>query len=351
MLSRKRKNPVTVRGGKAMDMGGAPLLQRRSIFSSHDAEQTRAFLRSKEFSLDVTPRDVRSLDVHINGVYLPGSFIGFIQYGAPVTVRATPARDDYWIQLPVRGCIEATAGRASVVCDAQHAAVCAPMQEQVLRSSGDSARFNVSLTSGALLRQLGALLGEAPHEPIAFEPRVDLTSGYGRSLTRLLHFAAGELDCADSMLWAPAAMARMEELLITGLLLSQPHNHSEALHRRERSLAPRDVKRAVDFIQAHLAEGLTLADIVEQSRVPGRTLFKHFRDFTGVSPMRYLSNMRFERVREALRQAQPGETVSQIALRHGFTHLGRFAVAYRQHFGEAPSATLRRRAPIVRPKG
>ena len=143
------------------------------------------------------------------------------------------------------------------------------------------------------------------------------------------------------MLWEPAAMARLEELLITGLLLSHPHNHSEALRRRDRPLAPRDVKRAIDFIQAHLADGLTLTDIVEQSRVPGRTLFKHFRDFTGVSPMRYLGNARFERVRDALRLAQPGETVSQIALRHGFTHMGRFAVAYRQRFGEAPSATLR----------
>jgi len=325
-----------------MDMGTAPLLERQSIFHSRDAEETRAFLRGKEFRLDVTPRDARRLDVRINGVYLPGAFIGYIQYGSQVTVRATPARDDYWIQLPVRGCIETTTGHASVACDADHAAVCAPMQENVLRSQAGSARFNVSLTRGAMARQLTALLGDVPRQAVAFEPRVDLTTGYGRSLARLIHFAVAELESEDSMLWEPSAMVRLEELLITGLLLSHPHNYSEALRRRDRPVAPRDVKRAIDYIQAHLSDGLSIAEIVEQTRVPGRTLFKHFRDFTGVSPMRYLSNARFERVREALRESQPGETVSQIAMRHGFTHMGRFSVQYRERFAEAPSSTLAR---------
>jgi AraC-like DNA-binding protein len=134
-----------------------------------------------------------------------------------------------------------------------------------------------------MIRQLTALLGDLPREVVSFHPVVDLDAGYGRSLARLLHFAVGELECADSMLWEPSAMARLEELLITGLLLSHPHNYSEALRRRDRAVAPGDVKRAVDYIQDHLADGLTLTEIVEQSRVPGRTLFKHFRDFAGVS--------------------------------------------------------------------
>jgi len=323
-----------------MSPGTAPLLERQKIFHGRDAEQTRAFLRGKEFRFEVLPRDLPGLDVHINGVYLPGAFIGYIHYGAAVTVRATPARDDYWIQLPVCGSIETTTGRASVACDAGHAAVCAPMQENVLRSAAGSARFNVSLTRGAMARQLTALLGDVPRQLVAFEPSVDMGSGYGRSLGRLLHFAAHELECEDSMLWEPHAMARLEELLITGLLLSHPHNYSDALRRLDRPVAPRDVKRAIEYIQANLADGVTMTDLVEQSRVPGRTLFKHFRDFTGVSPMRYLSNARYERVRDALRHAQPGDTVSQIAMRCGFTHMGRFAVEYRQRFGEAPSTTL-----------
>jgi AraC-like DNA-binding protein len=325
-----------------MDTVPVPLLEGRSIFHSRDAEETRAFLRCKEFRFEVMPRDAQRLDVHINGVYLPGTFIGYIQYGSAVTVRATPARDDYWIQLPVRGCIEITTGHASLACNARQAAVCAPMQAHALRSEAGSARFNVSLTQGALIRQLTTLLGDIPRQVISFHPMVDLSTGYGRSLARLLHFAASELECEDSMLWQPSAMSRIEELLITGLLLSQPHNYSEALRRLDRPVAPRDVKRAIEYIYAHLGEGITLSDVIEQSRVPGRTLFKHFRDFTGVSPMRYLSNARFDQVHEALRNAQPGETVSQIAMHCGFSHMGRFSAEYRQRFAETPSSTLSR---------
>jgi AraC-like DNA-binding protein len=48
-------------------------------------------------------------------------------------------------------------------------------------------------------------------------------------------------------------------------------------------------------------------------------------------------------VRSALACAAADETVGDVAMRHGFTHLGRFSVEYRRRFGEAPSATLARR--------
>lgn len=325
-----------------MNSSAVPLLERQRIFHSCDAEETRAFLRSKEFRFEIAPREARRLDVHINGVYLPGMFIGYIEYGSPVTVWTTPARDDYWIQLPLRGCIETTTGRARVACDRRRAAVCTPRRENTMRSGEGSARFNVSLTSATMTRQLTALLGDVPRRAIEFEPVVDLTKGYGRSLARHLRFAVGELECADSMLWDPIVMARFEELVVTGLLLSQPHNYTEVLSRLERPIAPRDVKRAVDYIHANLCENLTLADVVAQACVPGRTLLEHFRQFKGVPPMRYLRNARFDRVREALSRARPGESVSDIASRHGFSHMGRFSVEYRLRFGEVPSTTLAR---------
>jgi transcriptional regulator GlxA family with amidase domain len=48
-------------------------------------------------------------------------------------------------------------------------------------------------------------------------------------------------------------------------------------------------------------------------------------------------------VRAALGHADSATAnVSDIARRHGFLELGRFAAQYRAAFGEAPSATLRR---------
>jgi transcriptional regulator GlxA family with amidase domain len=78
-------------------------------------------------------------------------------------------------------------------------------------------------------------------------------------------------------------------------------------------------------------------------------LLQHFRDFYGVSPMRYLRNHRLQRVRDELLSETAGQ-VSEIASRWGFAHLGRFAAEYRRRFGECPSVTrarglLSRRAP------
>jgi transcriptional regulator GlxA family with amidase domain len=77
--------------------------------------------------------------------------------------------------------------------------------------------------------------------------------------------------------------------------------------------------------------------------VPDRTLryiwVRHF----GISPGRYLGRRRLDQARSALIKAEPSATVTDIATQHGFFELGRFAVTYRQQYGEVPSATLRGR--------
>ena len=61
----------------------------------------------------------------------------------------------------------------------------------------------------------------------------------------------------------------------------------------------------------------------------------------GVSPMRYLRNLRLDRVRDRLIAGD--DQVTESALREGFTHLSRFAQDYSVRFGEQPSQTARAR--------
>jgi len=58
--------------------------------------------------------------------------------------------------------------------------------------------------------------------------------------------------------------------------------------------------------------------------------------------MRYLQGARFDKVHEALSGVEQTDSISSIALRWGFGHLGRFSVAYRKRYGESPSQTLTR---------
>jgi transcriptional regulator GlxA family with amidase domain len=67
-----------------------------------------------------------------------------------------------------------------------------------------------------------------------------------------------------------------------------------------------------------------------------------FRRHLDCTPLQYLRNVRLDLAHRDLLAAQrPEQTVAQIAARWGFMHTGRFAVLYRQTFGQSPHETLR----------
>jgi AraC-like DNA-binding protein len=322
-----------------------PLLDRQRIFRSRQPDEAREFLRGKQFRFDFSQRAARELDLAINGIYLPGTFVGYIQYGSPAEIRAEPARTDYWLQLPICEPIEFTVGRECITCDPRHAVLSSPSSGLLIRTKGSGARFNISLTGSALIRQLVGLLGATPATPLEFAPSMDLTAGYGRSLAQAVRLAVADFERAGATPWDAATTNLFEQFVVSRLLLSHPSNYLDLLRRRERSLAPRDLRRALDYMHANLAAPITIADIAEAAGIAGRTLFQYFREFRGTSPMRYLQDQRFERVRDALQRAEPEEVVAEIAIRWGFSHLGRFAGEYRRRFAETPSQTLRRYTP------
>lgn len=339
-----------------MSFVAAPLLERFPVFRSRSPEETGAWLQNLNFRFVTNPRQVDQLDSRLNGLYLPSlrrggegrgllndySYLGYVEYGAPAEITATAARADYWIQFSLRGEIEVADGENVVACDTGSAAVISAAREPVIRSGPHSARMQFSATAATLVRQLAALLGEPVPAPIQFTPIMPIARGYGRSLVDAFRMAAADLQNGGEILSNPLTLSAFEQFILTGLLVSQPNNYSDALQRRAKPLAPRDVKRAIDFIEANLEEAIGLPEIVAASGIPGRTLLKHFRDFEGTSPMRYLRRARFQRVHQALRRAAPEEGVAEIAATYGFTHMGRFSVEYGKQFGESPSTTLRR---------
>ena len=313
-------------------------LASRPILHSRDIEETRAFLRARHVRFDVQggERDRSAFEVRYNGVYLPRLWLGYIRYGAPAASRVSPARADYWVHLPMHGRLALTSGWSSQDYDPRRAALTSPPDEHTLRFGAGLARLCLSIHADALTRHLADLLQDATREPLRLGHMLDLDGGPGLGFARLLHAVAGDA-CVAGTLSEPRVAADFEQLLMTSLLFSVPHNYSEALRRRERRIAPRDVRRAVDYLTENAAQALTLGDLARVSGVAGRTLIQHFKDAYGISPMRYLRNHRLLRVREELLR-DPAARVSEVATRWGFTHLGRFAQEYRRRFGELPSA-------------
>jgi transcriptional regulator GlxA family with amidase domain len=135
--------------------------------------------------------------------------------------------------------------------------------------------------------------------------------------------------------------AHMSEAMMAALLLHQPHTYSTSLKQPPAAIVPRHVRRAEEFMRANLDRRISFAQVAEAAGVSLRALQNGFQQFRGTSPSAALRAMRLEAAkRDLLSGAVP--SVTAVALKWGFSHLGRFAIAYGAMFGSSPSDDLRR---------
>ncbi|MEC3951867.1 helix-turn-helix transcriptional regulator [Nocardia sp. CDC153] len=101
-------------------------------------------------------------------------------------------------------------------------------------------------------------------------------------------------------------------------------------------------RRAIAYIETHIHQDISIADIAAACFVTTRSVQLAFRRHLNTTPTAYMKRLRLYAAHEELRAASPadGHTVTSIAQRWGFAHPGRFAIAYRRAYGQAPSTTL-----------
>jgi AraC-like DNA-binding protein len=115
---------------------------------------------------------------------------------------------------------------------------------------------------------------------------------------------------------------------------------------RVKPVTVKRLRNVEDWIESHLAQPITVGRLCEVAGVGERALCKAFEARRGMSPMRFVTERRLAAAHARLVAAGSATDVTEIASELGFTHLGRFAIAYREVFGELPSQTLRRRRRV-----
>lgn len=101
------------------------------------------------------------------------------------------------------------------------------------------------------------------------------------------------------------------------------------------------VLRAVRFLHSHPRWRFDLPTLARVAAASERNLYYLMKAQTGMTPYRFYQRCRLLRLREALlccHCEQP--SIAWHAMDEGFSHLGRFAALYREHFGELPRDTL-----------
>lgn len=266
--------------------------------------------------------------------------LNYVQYGAEVVIDPGCLGDFYLLQIPLRGHAEIRWGTESFLADAGCGSLVSPSQPLSMRWGDDSPHLIVKLAQATVRRHWEALTGEpAGRAPLEFAPALALGEGAGAAARHLVEFMAQQLSSGLTPLTTPF-LAQAEAGLVHTLLAQLPHSESHRLQARVPDIAPRAVRRAREYIDNHLADAISVNHIAEASGLCVRSLQAAFQRHTGQSPMAFLRDRRLEAVHAELRMAPPGITVTEVAVRHGFGHLGRFASSYARKFGEAPSATL-----------
>ncbi|MDM0035820.1 AraC family transcriptional regulator [Variovorax sp. J22P271] len=260
-----------------------------------------------------------------------------LRYGAPVTVDAGRFPDLFLI-------MRCTGGQGRVRQGRREASWTPGGTLPVSANLGTEFGFGADFAQTTVKpdkHKLEALCGRWLGHPLDDELRFELAP-FSSALERTWTSTLALLDGGGSPALSAAAEASLEEFLLTVLLQQHPHNFSDELARPQPTLAPRLVRQAESYMQAHAAQPLTVAEVARSLGVSVRALQAGFQAHRQSTPMAYLRQVRLERVRQALLAADASTSVTEAALQHGFFHLGRFSAHYKACFGESPIAALAR---------
>jgi AraC-like DNA-binding protein len=210
-----------------------------------------------------------------------------------------------------------------------------------LRSSAACGWGTMSLTPEDLAAASEAIIGR-PVTPPSFPRWTSPPAPVASRLLRL-HEAAGQLaKTASDILAKPEVAQAIEEALLEAMILCVTEGRSDHVRNVHRHRAG-VMRRLEEVLTSTPDKPLYMPQLCATVGASYTTLRDCCQEFLGMSPKRYLWLRRMHLVRRALRSAGPEKTtVTEIATDYGFWELGRFAVAYRSLFGEAPSAALRR---------
>ena len=206
----------------------------------------------------------------------------------------------------------------------------------------DYEQLVLRVDSSVLTRKLAALLGTVPPRPIEFEPGP--SNDRSSALYRLVRHLTNEMDRYGALL-GPLVLSELEQSVVTTFLCSNPNNYTDRLTGPQKSVASWQVKRAEEYIEAHWHEPLSVRTLAQVTSTSARSLFFHFKQSRGKSPMEFVKEVRLQHARRILCEGQTSVTETAIAC--GFGNLGHFAKDYYRQFGERPSETVKRAKMLV----
>jgi AraC family transcriptional regulator len=135
----------------------------------------------------------------------------------------------------------------------------------------------------------------------------------------------------------PGLYADSAALFIAKHLLS-PRSGTNLLAEEEHrsgSITDQRLARVIEYMQANYARSLSLEDLSHEAGISKFHFVTLFRKKVGVTPHRYLSDLRLNKAASLLRNSR--NSIEQVARACGYSHAAQFTTAFTRYFDKTPS--------------
>jgi AraC-like DNA-binding protein len=323
------------------------LVSRRTVTASA-IDEAQATISELFCAHRLTPLDRRAVNMRLRSAHDDDVGIELLDYGEAVRIDVAKGLEDFYlVQLPLRGRATMDVGHATIQSSPDVATVPPLDREFTLRWGARTPTLIVYVARDRLRATARSLYGLHDADRLQLGLYLQTNTDAGAHFLRALHDHHDVLDRGDD---AGRYVRRLtSELLVTRLLQAVENSASRALGvwqvpaRTVGALRGETlVKRFQAAAEAGAVRGAGVHDIANELGTPVRTLQEHVRAATGSTPSALLRDFRLRQARQLLIAGDPlRDTVTTIAERCGFGHLGRFAAEYRARYGETPVRTLR----------
>lgn len=316
-------------------------LRRYPLVRTASPEEARAAVgRCSEIRTFELPKGREGFFGQVNYCRFKGLDLGFTTHASEVEIRFG-ARGQVRQQFCLSGHSWSATRGSEVRIDGNRSCIISPDADVKTWFGPGYRQMLLRLDIDRVVAKLEALIGARLRGRLVFSPEADAGDPHQRRLLRLILFIAEELDAADAKM-NDTVLSELEQTAIVFFLLGSRHNYTHLLEGNPAALAPWQVRRAEEYIEANWDQPITIEALSAAVNASARNLFRTFRQSRGCSPMVFAKRVRLAHAREMLRSGAANATVTDIAFACGFQNLGHFASDYRQAFGETPSQSLGR---------
>lgn len=205
------------------------------------------------------------------------------------------------------------------------------------------ARCDIVTIDRGLFDRVAALGDDCRPGRIRLTDSRPISTAAGGRVARAIDYVRDGLPTDSGASGATLIAATAMQHLAATMLSAFPNNAVlDPTIEDRRDTTPALLRRAIAFIEEHADADIGIGDIARATYVTPRAIQLMFRRHRDCTPMEYLRRVRLHHAhRDLLAANRAHTTVAQVAARWGFAHTGRFAVYYRQVYGQSPHTTLR----------